>query len=141
MDTIIDQNKGSPTLLMFYFALFYILGAFILFPPSIIFIASALAFSHLYGPIGGGLTAMFFGYVCFNVASILVFLAARYIFSDCVRSMTEDFPAFKFLNKAVHNHGAKIVALLRLTYVLGESLITYACATTEIKLMDFILGN
>ena len=92
MDDFITNYQATPLLLVLNFTVFYIVGQFILFPPSIIYMATSMAFVHIWGPLHGVIYAILVGQFALNIAFALVFLSARYCFSDCAESITEDYP-------------------------------------------------
>lgn len=141
VEKLIEENKDNPAVLIFYFTLFYIAGAFLILPPSFIFVTTSMTFVAMWGPMKGAGIAVLHGVISCNIAFIIVFLSARYLIKDCVKNMTKDYQTFNILNRTVHTNGAKMVGLLRMTYVLPESLLTYVFATTEISLKDFVIGN
>jgi uncharacterized membrane protein YdjX (TVP38/TMEM64 family) len=141
IDEFIRSYSHRPLLLVSYFSLLYIAGQFVLFPPSILYMATSMAFVRIWGPLYGPLYSILLGQFALSIAFALVFLCARYLFSDCAESIAQDYPSYSLLNRAVKKHGAKIVALIRCTYIIPQSMITYAFATTDISMRNFMLGS
>ena len=45
------------------------------------------------------------------------------------------------MNKAVKNHGIKITALMRASFIIPENITSYSLSVTDVSLFQYIIGN
>merc|ERR1712194_515268 len=119
--------------LVLYFTAMYLIGAFVLFPVTIIMISSAFAFTHIWGFLPGAIITIVHTYVTCNIGFVLVFLFGRYLLHDFVRhNVTDGDKRFDMLRKITSKHGGSILALTRCAFIFPQNLLSYVFAVTDI---------
>jgi uncharacterized membrane protein YdjX (TVP38/TMEM64 family) len=141
IDQFIFDMRIQPAKLAGIFLVFYILGSLFLFPISVILISLAFSYTHIWGVFYGGIFSVFFNYFCINIASVIAFLIGRYLFGDFIYSRAIRYKIFFALDRAVVSEGAWMLFLLRSSFIIPHSILTYCCAVTEMSLKQFIIGN
>lgn len=116
------------------YALAYVIGTVLLVPGTPLGMGSGF----LYGPVLGVLLV--------SPASVLAatvsFVLARFYLRDEVSARLARYPRFRQVDKAIEQHGLKVILLLRLEPLfMPFALLNYALGLTRIRLRDYVLGS
>jgi uncharacterized membrane protein YdjX (TVP38/TMEM64 family) len=77
--------------------------------------------------------------VASTTGAVIAFLASRYLLRERVRKWLGRKPAFSRIDAASSRHGAKLVALARLSPVLPYNVLNYAFGATRVRLLPYAL--
>jgi uncharacterized membrane protein YdjX (TVP38/TMEM64 family) len=80
-------------------------------------------------------------YVSIAFASVLAFLAARYLLRDKIRSLLNRSPKYRGLDKAVADDGWQVVVLVRLSPIVPFNLQNYALGVTAIPFLQYLTAT
>jgi uncharacterized membrane protein YdjX (TVP38/TMEM64 family) len=80
-------------------------------------------------------------YVSIAFASVLAFLAARYLLRDKIGLLLNRRRKYRTLDKAVADDGWKVVVLMRLSPVVPFNLQNYALGVTAIPFMQYLTAT
>jgi uncharacterized membrane protein YdjX (TVP38/TMEM64 family) len=80
-------------------------------------------------------------YASIAFASVLAFLAARYLLRDKVRSLLSRRPKYRKFDKAVADDGWQMVVLMRLSPVVPFNLQNYALGVTAISFLQYLTAT
>jgi uncharacterized membrane protein YdjX (TVP38/TMEM64 family) len=142
IDEIIEESEDNPTRLIGIFIVFYIVSALILFPLNFIIISAAFAFSHLWGFWTGFWFTFVLNAFCSNLIFIIAFFLGKYMLHDCVKKyIVGKNQTLKILNKAVKNHGIKITALMRASFIIPENIVSYSLSVTDVSFCSYFIGG
>jgi uncharacterized membrane protein YdjX (TVP38/TMEM64 family) len=110
------------------FVLLFTAGTVVLIPSTLFLVIGGAWFG-----LAGGLVLNFIG---FQLGALLAFLVARHLARDHVKS---HIPArFETTQQALHLHGWKLVALLRISGLFPAVLLNHALGVTSIRLRDYV---
>jgi uncharacterized membrane protein YdjX (TVP38/TMEM64 family) len=115
------------------FVLIYILATVAFVPGSILTLASGALFGLWRG------TALAF--IAATVGAAAAFLVSRYLARDLVRHRLLGDPRAAAVDRAVGQHGRKIVLLLRLSPAFPFNLLNYALGLTGIRFTDYLIAS
>lgn len=111
----------------------YVLGVICLMPVFLLTIAS--------GAIFGVVRASVFVMTGSLVGAFFAFLISRYLIRDLVARRISTNPKLSAIDKAVGEDGRRLVFFLRLSPVVPFVLSNYALGSTQVKLVDFMIGT
>ncbi len=111
----------------------YVVACVLLLPGSILTLGAGFAFGLL-----PGIAAVMAGSVAGAAAA---FLLGRTVARGWVGPRIAAHPRFAAIDKAVANHGFKIVLLLRLSPIFPFNLLNYALGVTRVSLRDYVLAS
>jgi uncharacterized membrane protein YdjX (TVP38/TMEM64 family) len=80
-------------------------------------------------------------YASITFASVLAFLAARYLMRDKVRALLNRHPKYRKLDKAVAEDGWQVVVLMRLSPIVPFNLQNYALGVTAISFLQYLTAT
>ena len=80
-------------------------------------------------------------YASIAFASVLAFLAARYLLRDKIRSLLNRRPKYRTLDKAVAEDGWQVVVLMRLSPIVPFNLQNYALGVTAIPFLQYLTAT
>ena len=80
-------------------------------------------------------------YASIAFASVLAFLAARYLLRDKIRSLLDRRPKYRKLDKAVANDGWQVVVLMRLSPIVPFNLQNYVLGVTAIPFLQYLTAT
>ena len=80
-------------------------------------------------------------YASIAFASVLAFLAARYLLRDKIRSLLNRRPKYRSLDKAVADDGWQVVVLMRLSPIVPFNLQNYALGVTAIPFLQYLTAT
>ena len=80
-------------------------------------------------------------YASIVFASVLAFVAARYLLRDRIRSLLNRRSKYRKLDKAVADDGWKVVVLMRLSPIVPFSLQNYALGVTAILFLQYLTAT
>jgi uncharacterized membrane protein YdjX (TVP38/TMEM64 family) len=80
-------------------------------------------------------------FVSIAFASVLAFLAARYLLRDKIRSLLNRRSKYRALDKAVADDGWKVVVLMRLSPIIPFNLQNYALGVTAIPFTQYFTAT
>jgi uncharacterized membrane protein YdjX (TVP38/TMEM64 family) len=80
-------------------------------------------------------------YASIAFASVLAFLAARYLLRDKIRSLLSRRPKYRKLDKAVADDGWQVVVLMRLSPIVPFNLQNYALGVTAISFPQYLTAT
>jgi uncharacterized membrane protein YdjX (TVP38/TMEM64 family) len=115
------------------FVLIYILATLAFVPGSILTLASGALFGLWRG------TALAFTAATAGAAA--AFLVSRYLARDLVRRRLLGNPRAAAIDRAVGEHGRKIVLLLRLSPAFPFNLLNYALGVTGVRFTDYLIAS
>ena len=141
IDALIMSMRNKPVRLAFFFMVLYVIGGLVLFPTSVIVTAMAFTYVHMMGTTEGVIFTFIWNYICINLAATLQFLLGRYLFGDFLYSRAIQSRYFFALDRSIKTDGAWILFLLRSSTLVPCSMLTYACAVTDMSLRQFYIGN
>jgi uncharacterized membrane protein YdjX (TVP38/TMEM64 family) len=95
-----------------------------------------IAVGYVYGFWAFPLT-----YASIVFASVLAFLAARYLLRDKVRSLLNRRPKYRRLDKAVADDGWQVGVLMRLSPIVPFNLQNYALGVTAISFLQYLTAT
>jgi len=117
----------------------------VLFFMSILIVVTFLPAPDWPLPIAAGYVYGFWAfpltYASIAFASVLAFLAARYLLRDKVRSLLNRRPKYRKLDKAVADDGWQVVVLLRLSPIVPFNLQNYALGVTAISFLQYLTAT
>ena len=115
------------------FILVYILATVLFFPASILTIGAGFIFGVLLGTVVVSIAA--------TAGAALAFLIARYLARDQVERQVANSPRFKRIDRAIGEHGAKLVFLLRLSPLIPFNISNYFYGLTAVKFWPYVLAS
>jgi uncharacterized membrane protein YdjX (TVP38/TMEM64 family) len=80
-------------------------------------------------------------YTSIAFASVLAFLAARYLLRDKIRSFLNRRPKYRSIDKAVAEDGWQVVVLMRLSPIVPFNLQNYALGVTAIPFLQYLTAT
>ena len=80
-------------------------------------------------------------YASIAFASMLAFLAARYLLRDKIRSLLIRRPKYRKLDRAVADDGWQVVVLMRLSPIVPFNLQNYALGVTAIPFLQYLTAT
>src|SRR6201981_550998 len=80
-------------------------------------------------------------YASIAFASVLAFLAARYLLRDKIQSLLNRRPKYRKLDRAVADDGWQVVVLMRLSPIVPFNLQNYALGVTAIPFMQYLTAT
>jgi uncharacterized membrane protein YdjX (TVP38/TMEM64 family) len=95
-----------------------------------------VAAGYVYGVWAFPLT-----YIAIAFASVLAFLAARYLLRDRIRSLLNRRPKYRSIDKAVADDGWQVVVLMRLSPIVPFNLQNYALGVTAIPILQYLTAT
>jgi len=116
------------------YALAYITGTVLFFPGVILTAGSGF----LYGTLRGTLLVS----PASVIGATVSFLLARYFLRDWVAQKLQAYPKFAAIDRAVAQHGFKLVLLLRLQpVIIPFALLNYALGLTRVRWRDYVVAS
>src|SRR5690242_9009796 len=80
-------------------------------------------------------------YTSIAFASVLAFLAARYLLRDKIQALLNRRPKYRKLDRAVADDGWQVVLLMRLSPIVPFNLQNYALGVTAIPFMQYLTAT
>jgi uncharacterized membrane protein YdjX (TVP38/TMEM64 family) len=80
-------------------------------------------------------------YASIAFASVLAFLAARYLLRDKIQSLLNRRAKYRSLDKAIADDGWQVVVLMRLSPIVPFNLQNYALGVTAIPFMQYLTAT
>ena len=80
-------------------------------------------------------------YASIAFASVLAFLAARYMLRDKIQSLLNRRPKYRKLDRAVADDGWQVVVLMRLSPIVPFNLQNYALGVTAIPFLQYLTAT
>ena len=115
------------------FVLAYILATVALVPGSIL----TLAAGALFGLWKGALLA----FIAATLGAAAAFLVARHLARDFVHRKLGGDPRVAAIDRAIGDHGRKIVFLLRLSPAFPFNLLNYLLGLTTVRFTDYLIAS
>ncbi|CAJ1953677.1 unnamed protein product [Cylindrotheca closterium] len=122
------------------YSVFFIIGVVLFFPGTVLVLGSGFIFSHVYGFGIGVAVAIFVSIVGASTGSIISFWLGRYLFRDCLAPSVQKYKLLKVLDKAMDQHGFRIMALLHMNPVIPFSILNYVAGVTSISGKNYYLA-
>lgn len=113
--------------------LMYILATVLMAPGVILTLVAGFSFGLLWGTI-----AVMAGSV---IGSLCAFLVGRTIGREFVEQKAKENPKFAAIDRAVEQHGFKIVLLTRLSPIFPFNLLNYLFSITKVRTRDYFLAS
>jgi uncharacterized membrane protein YdjX (TVP38/TMEM64 family) len=108
--------------------------AIVLFIPGTIFtLGAGFVFSRAFGLAKGMVVATLVTFVGSSTGAVASFLLGRYLFRDCLYPSLQQYKMLQVLDKAMHDHGFRIMVLLHLNPIIPFNLLSYLAGVTSIK--------
>lgn len=125
------QDHPAEGICMYTLAFFI---AIILFIPGTIFtLGAGFVFSHTFGLAKGMVVATLVAFVGASTGAIASFLLGRYLFRDCLYPSLQKYKMLQVLDKAMHDHGFRIMVLLHLNPIIPFNALNYLAGVTSIE--------
>ncbi|MCA9245679.1 MAG: TVP38/TMEM64 family protein [Planctomycetales bacterium] len=115
------------------FACIYVVACVLFLPGSPITLGAGYAFGVFWGTV-----AVVLGSVG---GATVAFLAGRWLVRDLVEERVGRSTKFAAIDRAVGEHGFKVVLLTRLSPVFPFNLLNYAYGLTRVRLRDYVLAS
>merc|ERR1711976_600862 len=133
----VEDNPGYG---IFSFIGVYFLATVLFVPGSLLTLGSGFVFANVFGL---GIRLIFSVISVFLGAStgaIAAFILGRYLFRDCIQSLSKRYQVFEAVDAALENQGLKILVLLRLSPIIPFNAINYILGVTTVSLRDYSLA-
>jgi len=138
MLTWCEENPLEGTII---FTVCFIVGVIIMIPGTVFVVAAGFIFSHVYGFGTGVVVAIFVSLLGTSIGSIAAFFLGRYLFKDCLAPSVQKYKILKVLDKAMGQHGFRIMVLLHLNPVSPFSILNFVCGSLSIRGRDYFLAS
>jgi uncharacterized membrane protein YdjX (TVP38/TMEM64 family) len=138
MLTWCEKNPLEGTVI---YVICFIVGVLLMIPATIFVVASGFIFSHVYGFGGGVAVAIFISLLGTTCGSTLAFLLGRYLFKECLAPKLQNYRMLKVLDKAMDEHGFRVMVLLHLNPVTPFSILNYLAGSLSIKVRDYSFAS
>jgi uncharacterized membrane protein YdjX (TVP38/TMEM64 family) len=115
------------------FAGAYVLATLLFLPGLILTLAGGFTFGLLWGTIGVSIGS--------TVGAAAAFLLGRTLLRDAIERKVSTSPRFAEIDRAVGQHGAKIVLLVRLSPLFPFNLTNYAFGLTKVRFWPYVLAS
>ncbi|MFW6189751.1 MAG: TVP38/TMEM64 family protein [Planctomycetota bacterium] len=139
---VLDFCKGLGFWAAPVIALAYVVACVFMFPGSLLTVGSGFVFAAITGSALWGVVA---GTATVSISSTLgactAFSVGRWIARDWVRRKVAGDPRFAAIDRAVGEHGFKIVVLTRLTVVFPFVLQNYVYGLTDVSFWNHAIGS
>jgi len=76
-----------------------------------------------------------------TIGACCAFLVGRFLARDWVAARLEGFPRFRAIDRAVGEHGFKIVVLTRLSPAFPFNVLNYAYGLTDVSFRNYAIGS
>ena len=133
MSEFITRLAGLGAWAPLAFVLGYILATVALVPGSIL----TLAAGALFGLWKGALLA----FIAATLGAAAAFLVARHLARDFVHRRLGGDPRIAAIDRAIGDHGRKIVFLLRLSPAFPFNLLNYLLGLTTVRFTDYLIAS
>lgn len=115
--------------------------AVVLFIPGTIFtLGAGFVFSHTFGFAYGVLVGTLVAFIAAGTGAVVSFLLGRYLFRDCLYPSLQKHSMLQVLDKAMHDHGCRIMVLLHLNPIIPFNALNYLAGVTSITAYDYGLA-
>jgi len=111
----------------------YVLGTVVMAPGSVLTLGAGFAWGPLWGVAVVSPASV--------AGATLAFVLGRTLLRDWVRARVAARPRFAAIDRAVGEHGFKIVFLLRLSPIFPFNLLNYALGLTRVRLGTYVLAS
>jgi uncharacterized membrane protein YdjX (TVP38/TMEM64 family) len=115
------------------FVLGYIFAAVAFVPGSILTLAAGAVFGLWKGTV--------LAFVAATLGAAAAFLVSRHLARDFVHGRLVGDPRVAAIDRAIGEHGRKIVFLLRLSPVFPFNLLNYALGLTTVRFTDYLIAS
>jgi uncharacterized membrane protein YdjX (TVP38/TMEM64 family) len=115
------------------FLLGYVLATVAFVPGSILTLAAGALFGLWKGTL--------IGFVAATLGAAAAFLVSRYLARDLVQRRLAGDPRADAIDRAIREHGRKVVFLLRLSPVFPFNLLNYALGLTTVRITDYLIAS
>lgn len=114
----------------------------ILFPSTLLLLAAAFSFSQAIGYWPSFVLTTLFSFVGELLGCTISFLVARYCCRKWLRKcLVNRYETLRALDAAFTEHGAKLVALFRMSFFIPFAAVNYGLGVTRVSLADYLLGT
>mmetsp|Transcript_29000 Transcript_29000/g.70036 ORF Transcript_29000/g.70036 Transcript_29000/m.70036 type:complete len:334 (+) Transcript_29000:116-1117(+) len=137
MLTWCEENPLEGTII---YAVSFIVGILLFFPGTVFVLGSGFIFGHVYGFGIGVAVAIFVSIFGASTGSILSFYLGRYLFKDCLAPSVQKYKLLKVLDKAMDQHGFRIMALLHMNPAIPFGVLNYTAGVTSISAKNYFLS-
>lgn len=110
--------EENPLKGMIIYVVSFIIGVLLFFPGTVLVLSSGFIFGHVYGFRIGAAVAIIVSIFGTSTGSILSFYLGRYLFKDCLAPSLQKHRLLKVLDKAMDQHGFRIMVLLHMNPVI-----------------------
>jgi uncharacterized membrane protein YdjX (TVP38/TMEM64 family) len=132
--------ENNPAAGVFAFMGVYFAATVLFLPVSILTLGSGFVFANAFG-LGFGsalaIVAVFFGA---STGAIAAFLIGRYLLHNWVQKLTEKYPSFEAIDRALEEKGFRIMVLLHLSPIVPFNALNYIGGFTSMSLVDYTLS-
>ena len=115
------------------FVILYILAVVVAFPASILTVLAGLLFGAFWGVVLVSIAS--------TTGASFAFLLARYVAREDTKKALAQKPAFKRLEMLTEDHGAMMVALVRLVPLFPFNLVNYGFGITKIEFKSYVFWS
>lgn len=75
-----------------------------------------------------------------SISSLIHFGAGRFIFSSTARRMSEKYPIFRAIDKAMLSDGLLLMVMLHMSPMVPFSILNFIIGMTAMRLQDFLFS-
>jgi uncharacterized membrane protein YdjX (TVP38/TMEM64 family) len=130
---LIDDVQALGPLAPVAFVAIYAFAMVALIPASVLTLAGGAVFGVAYGVLWAMIGS--------TLGSTTAFLIGRYVARRAVKRRLASMPRFAAIERAVSEHGRRIVFLLRLSPIAPFNFLNYALGVTTISVVDFMVAS
>lgn len=108
---------------------------------AVVALVPAVLFTLVGGAVFGLVKGTIYAFVAASLGSIGAFLVSRYLARGAIERRLAANERFAAIDRAVGDHGLRIVFLLRLSPAFPFTLLNYALGLTRVSLADYALAS
>ncbi|CAG9330046.1 unnamed protein product [Blepharisma stoltei] len=137
-----NWTKENPVYGLLLIQVVCIIGLIIMIPSTLFALTIGYICGMLCGEIFGFILGILLISVTSQVAAVLSFFLARYLFRDMViNNIKEEWVKTRAVLKALETKGIKVVFLCRLSPVIPYGILNYIVGASSIPFQHFFIGN
>eukprot|EP00980_Cylindrotheca_fusiformis_P016814 scaffold5072_cov72-Cylindrotheca_fusiformis.AAC.1 len=137
--------QDHPVQGIFWYAATYAISVVLFLPASILTLGAGFVFCQTFGYTAGIIVGTLVAFGAASLGAMVAFGLGRYLFRDCCLRQEQEFlhqrsPMLHVLDKALHDHGLRIMVLLHLNPIVPFNALNYLAGITSVKAKDYGLA-